>query len=71
MKPELPIKDYPDFVKNPYNNAVLNTNYAALAERKRKKEEQEKVNNLSLEVTNIQSELSEIKQLLALLVNNK
>lgn len=69
MQKELPIKDYPDFVKSSSTNAILNTNYMALAERKKKKEEQNNLNNLISDMDNMKSELSEIKQLLTLLVN--
>lgn len=69
MNKELQIKDYPDFVKDTYTNAILNCNYAALAERKKQKQLESNISSLNSDVNNVKNELSEIKQLLTLLLN--
>lgn len=66
---ELPIKDYPDFVKDTNSNAILNSNYAALTERKKQKEMEKTVNCLSSDVSSLKSDMNEIKQLLTVLIN--
>lgn len=66
---ELQVKDYPDYVKNTQSNAILNSNYIALEERKRKRDQEHQLSNLFNDVDNMKSELSDIKNLLTLLLN--
>lgn len=66
---ELQVKDYPDYIKNTQSNAILNSNYIALEERKRKRDQEQQLSNLFNDVDNMKSELSDIKNLLTLLLN--
>ena len=57
------IKDHPDLVKDMDSKAVLNTNYAALLEYKKKQQMQS-------EIENLKSDVSEIKQLLNKIISS-
>lgn len=54
------IKDHPDLVKDMDSKAVLNTNYAALMEYKKKKQSQDDIENLKNEMQDIKKMLSAI-----------
>lgn len=54
------VKDHPDLVKDMDSNAVLNNNYAALMEYKKKKKVQEDIESLKEEMQDIKSMLNKI-----------
>jgi len=56
------VKDHPHLVKDMDSKAVLNTNYAALLEYRRKKQMEEEFNSLKTDV-------DEIKKMLQALLN--
>jgi len=56
------VKDHPHLVKDMESKAVLNTNYAALVEYKRKKQMEEEFNSLK-------SDMEDIKKMLQALLN--
>ena len=56
------VKDHPHLVKDMESKAVLNTNYAALVEYKRKKQMEEEFNSLK-------SDVDDIKRMLQALLN--
>lgn len=58
------------FVKNTKNLALINQDIAGLKEYKAKKDASAKMMQLSDEINTMKSEISEIKSLLQLLVNN-
>jgi esterase/lipase len=58
------------FVKNTKNLALINQDIAGLKEYKAKKDTSNKMMQLSDEINTMKSEISEIKSLLQLLVNN-
>ena len=58
------------FVKNTKNLALINQDIAGLKEYKANKDTSNKMMQLSDEINTMKSEISEIKSLLQLLVNN-
>jgi len=58
------VKDHPHLVKDLYSKAVLNTNYAALVEYRKKKQMQEEVQSLKSDVQDIKNTLNTILSLL-------
>lgn len=56
------VKDHPDLVKDMNSKAILNTNYAALLEYKKKKQMEEEFNSLK-------SDVEDIKKMLQTLLN--
>ena len=58
------VEDHPNLVKDMDSKAVLNTNFAALAEYRKKKEMQEEVQSLKSDVQDIKSTLNTILSLL-------
>jgi hypothetical protein len=56
------VKDHPHLVKDMESKAVLNTNYAALLEYKKKKQMEEEFNSLK-------SDVEDIKKMLQALLN--
>ena len=56
------VKDHPHLVKDMESKAVLNTNYAALVEYRRKKQMEEEFNSLK-------SDVEDIKKMLQALLN--
>ena len=56
------VKDHPHLVKDMESKAVLNTNYGALVEYKRKKQMEEEFNTLK-------SDMEDIKKMLQALLN--
>ena len=57
------------FLKNVYNQALVNTDVASLKDYKNKKDLNRQVTEITGEINNIKSEMSEIKSLLQQLVN--
>lgn len=55
------VESYPDYVKDPTNNAVLNTNVGSLMEYKRKKEITKNIETLKSDVDSLKEELGSIK----------
>jgi len=58
------VKDHPHLVKDMNSKAVLNTNYAALLEYKRKKQMEEEVQSLRGDVQDMKDTLNKILSLL-------
>ena len=58
------VKDHPHLVKDMNSKAVLNTNYAALLEYKRKKLMEEEVQSLRGDVQDMKDTLNKILSLL-------
>ena len=58
------VKDHPHLVKDLDSKAVLNTNYAALLEYKRKKQMEEEVKSLRGDVQDMKESLNKILSLL-------
>jgi hypothetical protein len=56
------IKDHPNLVKDMESKAVLNTNYAALLEYRKKKQMEE-------ELTSLKTDVEDIKRMLQTLLN--
>lgn len=54
------VQDYPDLVKDTSSKAVLNTNYAALLEYKKKQKMAKDVDSLKEDVQDIKNMLSTI-----------
>lgn len=69
------VEGHNSLIRDKQTGAILNTNRSEIARaRKRKeakKQEAERLNTLSKEVSSLQSEISEIKDLLVRLVENK
>lgn len=57
------------FLKNVYNRALVNTDIVGLKEYKNKKDLNRQVNDITGEINNMKTEMSEIKSLLQQLVN--
>jgi hypothetical protein len=57
------------FLKNVYNQALVNTDVAGLKDYKNKKNLNLQVNEITGEINNMKTEMSEIKSLLQQLVN--
>jgi hypothetical protein len=58
------------FVKSTKNNSLINQDFAGLREYKNKKENANKMTQLSDEINNMKSDISEIKSLLQQLVKH-
>jgi hypothetical protein len=58
------------FVKSTKNNSLINQDFAGLKEYKNKKENANKMTQLSDEINNMKLDISEIKSLLQQLVNH-
>jgi hypothetical protein len=64
MKTLIKIEDSPDLLKDTVSGAVLNTNVKALMAYKAKRNYISKVDNLEQRISSVESNLTEIKQLL-------
>lgn len=64
------IEDENQFKKNIMNNALVNTDSAALSEYRNKKRISSKVNTLTEEINIMKSDIADIKTLLIKLVNS-
>jgi hypothetical protein len=58
------VENHPDLVKDMDSKAVLNTNYAALHDYKKKKQMQEEVQSLKNDVQDMKQTLNQILSLL-------
>jgi hypothetical protein len=69
------VEGHSSLIRDKQTGAILNTNRSEIARARKRKEakkrETEKLNSLSNEVTTLKSEISEIKELLFRLVENK
>ena len=67
------VKGYDHLIRDPKTNSILNTNMSEyneyLSRRDSKLKENEKVNNLESDITNMKGDLDEIKFLLRRLIN--
>jgi hypothetical protein len=65
MKPRIvKVEDAPDLVKDTVTGALLNTNVAALKAYKAKMAQADRLNSVQQEITDLKTELREIKELL-------
>jgi hypothetical protein len=58
------VQDHPHLVKDMESKAILNTNYAALLEYKRRKQMEDEVNSLKEDVQDIKQTLNMIVSML-------
>jgi len=63
------VKGSPGLVRDPYTNAILNTDPAVLMRRKQKTIAQQKEKALDDKINSLEKDLSEIKELLKKLVS--
>lgn len=63
------VESYPDLVKDPTNNAILNTNLGSLMEYKKKKELHSNLDTLKSEVDSVKEELVSIKHYLSEIID--
>ena len=67
------VKGYDHLIRDPKTNSIINTNMSEYAEylsrRDSKLKENERVNNLESDITNMKEDLDEIKFLLRRLIN--
>jgi len=67
------VKGYDHLIRDPKTNSIINTNMSEyneyLSRRDSKLKENEKVNNLESDITNMKGDLDEIKFLLRRLIN--
>lgn len=59
-----------NFVRDPTNNAVINTNVTAYTLYKQQRDSVRTIDSMGQEMDHLKSELSEIKQLLGQLIKN-
>lgn len=57
------VQDHPDLVKDMDSKAVLNTNYAALLEYKKKQQ-------MNQEIETMKNEMQDIKKMLCMILDN-
>jgi len=69
MKNVINIKGRKDIIKDSNSGAILSTNVKALNEYKQKIEEQEKIDKLEHRTNLIENEISEVKQMIRVLLN--
>ena len=69
MKNIINIKGRKDVVKDSGSGAILSTNLKGLTEYKQKLEEQNRINKLEEKTNQIENDVSEIKQMLKVLIN--
>jgi len=69
MKNMINIKGRRDLKKDANSGAILSTDLRGLTEYKQKVEEQDKINKLEEKTNLIENEVSEIKQMLKVLIN--
>ena len=67
------VKDHDYLIRNTKSNCIVNTNKAEyeeyLTRRKLKKSEKNKVENIERDISTLRNEITEIKDLLRILVN--
>lgn len=59
----------PDLIKDSHTNAIINTNYAALEEYKRKNQMYDDINTLKQGYSDIKQDLQEIKGILSHIID--
>jgi hypothetical protein len=59
-----------NFMRDPTNNAVINTNVTAYSLYKQQRDSVRTIDSMGQEMDHLKSELSEIKQLLGQLIKN-
>ena len=69
MRNMINIKGRRDIVKDSSSGAILSTDLKSLTEYKQKLEEQNKIDKLEEKTNLIENEVSEIKQMLKVLIN--
>jgi tetrahydromethanopterin S-methyltransferase subunit B len=69
MRSVINIKGRRDIVKDSSSGAILSTDLKSLTEYKQKLEEQNKIDKLEEKTNTIENEVSEIKQMLKVLIN--
>ena len=69
MKNIINIKGRKDIIKDSHSGAILSTNVKALSEYKQKVGEQEKIDKLEHRTNLIENEISEVKQMIRVLLN--
>tara|TARA_Y100001938_G_C8089866_1_gene434396 strand:+ start:1067 stop:1285 length:219 start_codon:yes stop_codon:yes gene_type:complete len=69
MKNMINIKGRKDVVKDSKSGAILSTDLRGLTEYKQKVEEQNRINKLEEKTNQIENDVSEIKQMLKVLIN--
>jgi len=71
----IPVKNNKDLIRDPFTHAILNNNStehdAYLSNYNRLKKEKEELQQLKKDVSNLSSDMNEIKTLLKLLVKEK
>ena len=75
MEQFLKVSGHDDLVRDTSSNAIINTNMAeyeqCMARRKAKLEEKELITKQAEEINNLKSDISEIKQMLQLLMKDR
>ena len=75
MEQFLKVSGHDDLVRDTSSNAIINTNMAEyeqyMARRKAKLEEKELITKQAEEINNLKSDISEIKQMLQLLMKDR
>ena len=69
MKNMINIKGRKDVVRDPNSGAILSTDARSLSEYKNRTESQEKITRLEEKTNLIESEMSEMKRMLTILIN--
>lgn len=69
MKNMINIKGRKDVVRDKSSGAVLSTDIRSLSEYKQKTEDKEKIKRLEEKTNIIENEISEMKQMLTILIN--
>ena len=69
MKNMINIKGRKDVVRDPNSGAILSTDSRSLSEYKNRTESQEKITRLEEKTNLIESEMSEMKRMLTILIN--
>ena len=69
MKNMINIKGRRDLVRDPNSGAILSTDLKSLSDYKQKSESQERIKNLEDKTNSIEHQISEMKQMLTVLLN--
>ena len=72
-KNHVKVKDHSNLVRDPYTNCIINTSQSDydqyLARRKQKRSEHERVDTMEQDLSDLKSEIGEIKSLLKEILN--
>jgi hypothetical protein len=63
------VEEHDDLIRDMHSKAILNIDNQALMEHRKKKEMMKKVLNNSQKIENIENQISEIKQMLSILID--